>query len=91
MHTRLWCGPGALDPAVTELDVGAFDGRPCDPVGGLLLPRVAGMRSKRVIEGLAVNILRKRRQMPLHGERQIVVRSVRHVRARERCWQHSLR
>jgi len=45
---------------------------------GLLLPRIAGMGSKGVIEGLTVDFLSVLRQMAANGRRQLEVMAVRH-------------
>jgi hypothetical protein len=45
---------------------------------GFLLARIAGMGGEGVIEGLAIDVLRVRRQMVLHGGGQIVIGSVGH-------------
>src|SRR5262249_8171272 len=45
-------------PLVANLFVGSFDGGPRGAVRDLLLPHVAAMRGKGMIEGLAIDILR---------------------------------
>src|SRR5215469_18148066 len=68
----------ALDPHVAFFHVTTFHGRPGDPMRGLLLPRIAAMGSERVIEGLAVDVLRVLRQMASNGRRQLEVMAVPH-------------
>src|SRR5215469_12341148 len=68
----------ALDPRVAFFHVTTFHGRPSDPMRGLLLARIAAMGSERVIEGLAVDVLRVLRQMASNGRRQLEVMAVRH-------------
>lgn len=52
---------GAGDPALADFNVRSLHGSPGDAVRPLLITR---MRHKSVIERLAINILRMRRQMP---------------------------
>ena len=71
------------DPAVPDLDVGTFDGRPCDPMRRLLLPGLAGMIGEGMIESLPINVLRVFGQMRADGGREISIGGIRHGFLRE--------
>jgi hypothetical protein len=58
------------------LCVAPFDRGPGDAVRGFLLPWIARMGGKRVIEGLAVDVLRMRRKMVANCRRQINVLAI---------------
>jgi hypothetical protein len=49
-------------------------------MGGPLLARIALVRSERVIEGFAVDVLGVRGQVMLDGQRKVLVGAVRHRR-----------
>ena len=56
---------GALDPLVSDRDMRTLHRRPGDPMGGFLLPRIAGMRREGAVERFAINVLPMRRQRRL--------------------------
>jgi hypothetical protein len=68
------------DPAAADLHIGTFDRGPGDAVRRFLLTRVAGVGREGMVEGLAVDVLGMRRQMPLHRDRKVAVAPVRHDR-----------
>jgi hypothetical protein len=68
----------ALDPLVSHLDIGALHRGPRDPMRGLLLPWIAGMGRKGVVEGFPIDVLGMQRQMARDRGRQIVIGTVRH-------------
>lgn len=49
---------------------------------GFLLPRVARMRGKGVVEVFPIDVLRMRRQVTCDRRRQIVIGAIRHRLAR---------
>ena len=56
------------DPLIAQFDVRSLDRGPGDPMGNFLLPHIAGMRGKGVVEGFAVDILRVIRKASRTGE-----------------------
>ena len=65
-------------PITTHFDIGSLDRSPGDAVCRLFLARIAGMGREGVIKGLAINVLRMGRQVPLHRDGKIVVGSIGH-------------
>lgn len=49
-------------PFVTPFDMGSLHREPRGAMGGFLLAPIASMRNKSVVERLAINVLRVRRQ-----------------------------
>jgi len=50
--------PLAVRPGISNLDVRALDGGPCDPVRCLFLPAFAGMSFVGMVERFTIDILR---------------------------------
>src|SRR5215813_3051679 len=67
-----------VDPAVADLHVGPLHRRPGGAMRDLLLARVARMRFERMVERLAIDVLRMRRQMALHRLRQVGIAAIGH-------------
>jgi hypothetical protein len=65
---------GVLDPLVSDLRT--LHRSPGDPMGGFLLPRIAGMRREGAVERFATNILRLRRQMPSNERRKVFIGAI---------------
>jgi len=72
------------NPCVVDLDVGAFDGRPGDAVGRLLLARVTDMRCKSVVKRFTIDVLCVLRQTSPDRRWQVIISSIRHVGPCER-------
>ena len=64
---------------VADLFVSSFDGGPGCAVRDLLLPHVAAMRGKGMIEGLAIDILRMRGQVAANRRREVGVGAIWHA------------
>ncbi len=65
------------DPAISNLDIGALDRRPRDPVRDLVPARIIDVRSKSVVEGCPVDILRMFREMRADRSRKVGVGTIR--------------
>ena len=55
-----------FQPRVTDLHIGALNGRPSDAMCRLLLARIAHMGRECMVESFAINILRVRGEVLLN-------------------------
>jgi hypothetical protein len=60
-------------PIVPDLDVGSLHGRPGNAMSDFFLPRVVGVRCKRMIESLAIDVLRMVWQMVPNRSREVLI------------------
>jgi hypothetical protein len=65
------------NPSTADLYVGSLDRGPGNAMRRFLLARIAAMSGKGMVEGLAINVLRVRRQVRLHRRGKILVAAVR--------------
>jgi hypothetical protein len=67
-----------LPPVIAHFNIRSLDGGPGDAARRFFLARVSGMGVEGVVESLAIDILRVRRQMVCDRRRQILVGTIGH-------------